>query len=67
MTEAIHKSNAKEEFEQEEKEFMNEITVRARAQAIIPSSSKDPSSKGLRLSMIPASSKRQKTHGTKHY
>ena len=30
-----------------------------------PSSSKDPSTKGLRLPMIPASSKRQKTHGTK--
>jgi hypothetical protein len=67
VTEAIHNSNAKEEFEQEVKEFMNEITVRPRAQAIILSSSKDPSSKGLRLSMIPASSKRRKTHGTRHY
>jgi hypothetical protein len=41
MTEAIHNSNAKEEFEKELKEILNSITVRARAQAMIPSSSKD--------------------------
>jgi hypothetical protein len=29
VTEAIHNSNAKEEFEQEVKEFLNQITVRA--------------------------------------
>jgi hypothetical protein len=36
------------------------MTVKARAHAIVPSSSKDQSSNGQRLSMIPASSKRQK-------
>jgi hypothetical protein len=66
VTEAIHNSNAKEEFENELKQILNTMTVRARAHAIIPSSSKDQSSKGNPLSMIPASSKRQKTHGTKH-
>jgi hypothetical protein len=63
VTEAIHNSHAKVEFEKELKEILNNITVRARAQAIIPFSS----NKGLRLSMIPPSSKKRKTHGTKHY
>jgi hypothetical protein len=67
VTEAIHKSSAKEALENELKELLNSMTVRARAHAIIPSSSKDSSSKGKCLSMIPASSKRRKTHGTKHY
>jgi hypothetical protein len=67
VTEAIHNSNAKEEFENELKEILNTMTVRARAHAIVPSSSKDPSSKANPLSMIPARSKRQKMHGTKHY
>jgi hypothetical protein len=67
VTEAIHNLNTKEAFENELKEILNTMTVRARAHDIIPSSSKDPSSKGKRLSLIPASSKRRKTHGTKHY
>jgi hypothetical protein len=49
------------------KEILKNMTVKAWADAIVPSSSKDQSSKGQRLSMILASSKRQKTHGTKHY
>jgi hypothetical protein len=67
VTEAIHNSNAKEAFENELQFFLNTMTVKVRVHAIIPSSSKAPSSKGKRLSMIPASSKRRKTHGTKHY
>jgi hypothetical protein len=67
VTEAIHNSSAKEAMENELKELLNSMTVRARAHAFIPSSSKDSSSKGKSLSMIPASSKRRKTHGTKHY
>jgi hypothetical protein len=67
VTEAIHNSDAKEALENELKEILNNMTVKARAHAIVPSSSKDQSSKGQRLSMIPASSKRRKTHGTKHY
>ena len=45
VTEAIHNSNAKEEFEKELKEILNSMTVRARANAIIPSSFKDTTSK----------------------
>jgi hypothetical protein len=67
VTEAIHNSNAKEALEKELKEILNTMTVKARAHAIVPSSFKDQTSKGQRLSMIPASSKRQKTHGTKHF
>ena len=67
VTEAIHNSHAKEEFEKELKELLNNMTGRARAQAIVPTSSKDQSSNGRCLSMLPPSSKRRKTHGTKHY
>jgi hypothetical protein len=44
VTEAIHNSSAEEEFEKELEEILNTITLRAQAQAIIPSYLKDPSS-----------------------
>jgi hypothetical protein len=62
VTEAINNSNQKEEFETELKIFLNDITARARGAAAATSSSQ-----GERVSMLPTSSKRRKTHGTKHY
>jgi hypothetical protein len=67
VTEAIHNSDANVALKNELKEILNTMTVKARAHAIVPSSSKDQSSKGQRLSMIPANSKRRNTHKTKHY
>ena len=62
VTEAINNSLEKEELEAEVKQFLNSMTVRARAIAWVPSSSQ-----GQRVSMLPASSRKRKTHGTKHY
>jgi hypothetical protein len=62
VTEAINNSHEKEELETELKIFLNNLTVRARGVAAVKSSSK-----GERVSMLPTSSKRRKTHGTKHY
>ena len=62
VTEAINNSLEKEELEKEMKDFFNKITVRARGVPVVHSSSK-----GGRVSMLPTSSKRRKTHGTKHY
>jgi hypothetical protein len=61
-TEAIHNSRLKQCLEDKFRTFLRDTTVEARASAYVASSSK-----GQRVSMLPASSKRQKTHGTKHY
>ena len=62
MCEAFNYSNEKEKLEEEFKKLMNDFVVRARGSAAVP-----PSSQGQRVSMLPASSKRRKTHGTSHY
>jgi hypothetical protein len=62
MSEAFNNSKEKETLEKEFMKIMNNFTVRARGTADAP-----PSSKGHRVSMLPASSRKRKTHGTKHY
>ena len=62
LSEAFNNSKAKESLEVEFKTIMNDFIVRARGSAAVPSTSK-----GNRVSMLPASSKRRKTHGTNHY
>jgi hypothetical protein len=62
MSEAITNSKEKEALEKEFMAVMNALTVRARGSAAAP-----PSSQGHRVSMLPVSSKRRKTHGTAHY
>jgi hypothetical protein len=62
LSEAFINSRMKETLETEFKVIMNEYIVKARGTAAIPSTSQ-----GNRVSMLPASSKRRKTHGTKHY
>jgi hypothetical protein len=63
MCEAFTNSKEKESLEKEFMKVMNSFTVRARGSAAAPPSS----SQGHRVSMLPASSKRRKTHGTAHY
>jgi hypothetical protein len=62
LSEAFNNSRRKEALEEEFKVVMNEFTVKARGSAAIPSTSQ-----GTRVSMLPASSRKRKTHGTKHY
>ncbi len=62
LSEAFNNSKEKESFEVEFKKIMNDFIVRARGTAAIPSTSQ-----GNHISMLPASSKQRKTHGTKHY
>jgi hypothetical protein len=62
MSEAFTNSKEKETLEQEFIEVMNKFIVRARGSAAVPFSSQ-----GHRVSMLPESSKRRKTHGTSHY
>lgn len=62
LSEAFTNSKDKEKLEKEFMKIMNDFTVRARG-----ATSATSSSKGHRVSMLPASSKRRKTHGTKHY
>ena len=62
LSEAFNNSKMKETLETEFKVIMNEYIVKARGMAAIPSTSQ-----GTQVSMMPASSKRRKTHGTKHY
>ena len=62
LSEAFNNSKEKESLEAEFKKVMNDYTVRARGTAAASSSSK-----GHRISMLPASSKKRKTHGTQHY
>jgi hypothetical protein len=57
-------NNSKEKkgtLEAEFKKIMNDYTVRACEMAAVISSSK-----GHQISMLPASSKKRKTHGTQH-
>jgi hypothetical protein len=68
VTEAIHNSQSKEGIENELNGILNNMSVQARADANTPSSSNIPSSSnGKPVSMLPASSKRRKTHGTKQH
>jgi hypothetical protein len=62
LSEAFNNSKEKDSLEDEFKTIMNDYIVRARTTAAIPFSSK-----GQRISMVPASSKRKKTHSTQHY
>jgi hypothetical protein len=62
LSEAFNNSKMKETLETEFKTIMNEYIVKARGTAAVPSTSQ-----GNRVSMLPASSKRRKTHGTNHY
>jgi hypothetical protein len=62
MSEAFTNSKEKESLEREFMGVMNEFMIRARGSAAAP-----PSSQGQRVSMLPNSSKRRKTHGTSHY
>ena len=62
ISEAFTNSKEKESLEREFMDVMNEFIVRARGFAAAP-----PSSQGQRVSMLPESSKRRKTHGTSHY
>jgi hypothetical protein len=62
LSEAFNNSKMKEDLANELVTVVNEFIVRARGMAANPSTSK-----GNRISMLPASSKRRKTHGTKHY
>jgi len=62
LSEAFNNSKMKETLEEEFKVIMNQYIVKARGSAAIPSTSQ-----GTRVSMLPASSNRRKTHGTKHY
>jgi hypothetical protein len=62
LSEAFNNSKEKESSEDEFKKIMNDYIVRARTTAALPSSCK-----GQCISMLPASSKRKKTHGTQHY
>jgi hypothetical protein len=61
LSEAFNNSRAKESLEHDFMRVMNEFIVKARGSAIVVSSSK-----GQRVSMLPASSRRRKTHGS-HY
>jgi hypothetical protein len=61
LSEAFNNSKAKETLEAEFMRVMNDFTVRARGSASVVSTSV-----GHRVSMLPASSKRRKTHGS-HY
>ena len=62
VTEAINNSREKQELETEMRIFLSNLTARARGVAAGSSTST-----GSRVSMLPTSSKRRKTHGTKHY
>ena len=62
LSEAINNSRMKESLEVQFKVIMNDFIVKARGSAAVPSASQ-----GTRVSMLPASSSRRKTHGTKHY
>jgi hypothetical protein len=62
LPEAFNNSKEKESLEVEVKKIMNDFIVRARGTAAIPSTSQ-----GNCISMLPASSKQRKTHGTKNY
>jgi hypothetical protein len=52
----------KEELEAKSRVLLQDLTIQACGTAFVA-----PSSKGMHLSMLPASSKRRKTHGTQHY
>jgi hypothetical protein len=58
LSEAFTNSRDKENLEKEFMKLMNDFTARARGSAYAPSTSK-----GHRVSMLPASSKRRKHHG----
>ena len=60
-TEAIYNSEDTANFEKEFLVFMNDLTVRKRA-----NSSLNVAEKGKRVSMLTPSSKRRRTHGTAH-
>jgi hypothetical protein len=59
LSEAFTNSKDKESLELEFKDVMNAFIVRARGTAVVPTSSMV----GQRVSMLPASSRKRKTHG----
>jgi hypothetical protein len=61
LSEAFNNSKEKETLESEFKIVMNQFTVRARGSAALSSSLV-----GQRVSMLPASSRKRKTHGVKY-
>lgn len=62
LSEAFNNSKQKESLEVEFMQVMNDFIIKARGSAAIVSTTI-----GNRVSMLPASSKRKKTHGTSHY
>ena len=62
LSEAFHNSKDKELLEVEFKKIMNDFTIKARGSAAIASSSQ-----GERVSMLPPSSRKRKTHGCNNY
>jgi hypothetical protein len=61
LSEAFNNSKEKESLEVEFQKIMNDFIIKARGSAAIPSSSQ-----GQRVSMLPPSSKKRKTHGTNY-
>jgi len=61
LSEAFNNSKEKESLEVEFKQVMNDFIMKARGTAAIPLSSQ-----GTRVSMLPPSSRRRKTHGTNY-
>jgi hypothetical protein len=64
LSEAFTNARDKESLEDEFMKVMNDFIVRARGTAAVSPSKKG---KGKRVSMLPPSSQRKTTHGTKHY
>jgi hypothetical protein len=62
LSEAFNNSKQKESLEVEFMQVMNDFIIKARGSAAIVSTTI-----GNRVSMLPASSNRKKTHGTSHY